>query len=98
MFVDMRKEIPISAKVPLMSNSCPIRTLSSNREAVTSKNLCDAISSGGGGRFSLPFGHNSICAFERGSFSTAFNKGGRPVMDSLAINLIEDISMWTMNV
>jgi len=97
-FVDMRKEIPISTKLPLMSNSCPIRTLSSNRKAVTSKDLCDAISSGGGGRISLPFGHNSICAFERGSFSTAFNKGGRPVMDSLAINLIEDISMWTLNV
>lgn len=97
-FVDMRKEIPISAKLPLVSNSCPIRTLSSNRKAVTSKDLCDAISSGGGGRISLPFGHNSICAFERGSFSTAFNKGGRPVMDSLAINLIEDISMWTKNV
>jgi len=97
-FVDMRKEIPISAKLPLVSNSCPIRTLSSNRKAVTSKDLCNAISSRGGGRISLPFGHNSICAFERGSFSTAFNKGGRPVMDSLAINLIEDISMWSKNV
>ena len=101
-FVDMRKEIPISGKVPLVSNSsldaCPIRRLSSNHKAATSKDLCSAISSGRGGRISLPFGHNAICAFERGSFSTAFNKGGRPVMDSLAINLIDDISMWTQNV
>lgn len=96
-FVDMRDQIPVSTQLPLMSNTCPIKTLSSNRKAVTSKDLCEAISSGGGGRISLPFGHNSICAFERGSFSTAFNKGGRPVMDSLAINLIEDISMWTLN-
>jgi hypothetical protein len=101
-FVDIRKEIPISAKVPLVSNSsldaCPIRRLSSNCKAATSKDLCSAISSGRGGRISFPFGHNAICAFERGSFSTAFNKGGRPVMDSLAINLIDDISMWTQNV
>lgn len=101
-FVDIRREIPISAKLPSMSNSslneCPIRRLSSNRKAVSSKDLCNAISSARGNHISLPFGHNAICAFERGSFSTAFNKGGRPVMDSLAINLVEDISMWTQNV
>jgi hypothetical protein len=100
-FVDIRREIPISATLPRMSNSsrneCPIRRLSSNCKAVSSKDLCNAISSAHGNHISLPFGHNAICAFERGSFSTTFNKGGRPVMDSLAINLVEDISTWTTN-
>jgi len=98
-FVDIREAIPISTKLPRISNpsliACPIRKLSSNRKAVTSKDLYSAISSGKSSRISLPFGHNAICAFERGSFRTAFNKGGRPVADSLAINLVEDISMWT---
>ena len=101
-FVDLRKGIPISAKVPIVSNSspdtCPVRRLSINRKVATSKDLCSAISSGRGGRVTVPLGHNAIIAFKRGSFRTAFNKGGRPVADSLATNLIEDISMWTQNV
>ena len=101
-FVDLRKGIPISAKVPLVSNSspeaCPVRRMSINRKAATSKDLCNAISSGRGGRVTVPLGHNGIIAFKRGSLRTAFNKGGQPVADSLAINLIEDISMWTQNV
>ena len=101
-FVDIRSEIPVSTKLPSMFSSsihdCPIRKLSSNCQPVSSKDLCTAISSARGNRISLPLGHNAICAFERGGFSTAFNKRGRPVMDSLAMNLVEDISMWTKNV
>lgn len=100
-FVDMRREIPISVKLPSLSASetsnnidCPVKRLSIDRKSVASKELSRAVSSLGGNHISLPFGHNSICAFERGSFATEFNKGGRPVMDSLALSLVHDVSRW----
>lgn len=100
-FVDMRREIPISVKLPTLTTSdtsnnidCPVKRLSVDRKSVASKDLSRAVSSLGGNHISLPFGHNSICAFERGSFATTFNKGGRPVMESLALRLVHDVSIW----
>lgn len=100
-FVDMRREIPISVKLPSLTTNdtsnnidCPVKRLSIDRKSVASKDLSRAVSSLGGNHISLPFGHNSICAFERGSFATEFNKGGRPVMDSLALSLVHDVSRW----
>jgi len=46
-------------------------------------------------RLSLPLGHNMICAVSRSRMSTYMNKGGRPVVDSLAKELVEDIFLWT---
>jgi len=92
-----------------VKGDCPIRRLRSynqkkytdddknhpNNQPVTSRDLIKAISSSPNYQLSLPLGHNAICAFSRGSFSTVVNAGGRPVMDSLAIDLTKEISLWS---
>jgi hypothetical protein len=45
-------------------------------------------------RLHLPVGHNMIVAFSRSRISTFMNKGGRPVVDALAKELVEDIFAW----
>ena len=45
-------------------------------------------------RLSLPMGHNMIVAFSRTRMSAYMNKGGRPVVDALAKELVEDIFSW----
>ena len=97
-FIDIRKEIPLGVFLPTLSNSernldCPIRKLKSSR-AVESRDLARAISNSTSHRISLPLGHNAICAFSRGTVSKIINSGGRPVMDSLAIDLTKEISLW----
>mmetsp|Transcript_12459 Transcript_12459/g.28852 ORF Transcript_12459/g.28852 Transcript_12459/m.28852 type:complete len:289 (+) Transcript_12459:1026-1892(+) len=42
----------------------------------------------------LPIGHNMIVAFSRSRLSTLINKGGRPVVDALAKELVDDIFTW----
>lgn len=42
----------------------------------------------------LPMGHNMIVAFSRDKYSTRINKGGRPIVDSLAKELVDDIFSW----
>ncbi len=103
-FIDMRKEIPIGATLPTSlaiiktksepEETCPVRKLKPNR-VVGSRTLADAISqSNKMDRITLPLGHNAICAFSRGAVSTKMNSGGRSVMDSLAIDLANEISSW----
>lgn len=45
-------------------------------------------------RLHLPVGHNMIVAFSRSRISTFMNKGGRPVVDALAKELVEGIFSW----
>jgi len=45
-------------------------------------------------RIHLPVGHNMIVAFSRSRISTFMNKGGRPVVDALAKELVEGIFSW----
>jgi hypothetical protein len=44
-----------------------------------------------------PVGHNMMVAFSRSRWSTYMNKGGRPVVDSLAKELVQDIFTWSSN-
>lgn len=44
-----------------------------------------------------PVGHNMMVAFSRSRWSTYMNKGGRPVVDSLAKELVQDIFTWNNN-
>jgi hypothetical protein len=94
-FVDIRKEIP---SLPILNSGgsadCPLRQLKTQSSEVRSCDLAKAISSSSSHRISLPLGHNAICAFSRGKVSSTVNSGGRPVMDSLAIDLTNVISMW----
>jgi Putative serine esterase (DUF676) len=41
-----------------------------------------------------PLGHNMIVAFSRSRWSTYMNKAGRPVVDGLARELVDDIFAW----
>mmetsp|Transcript_3449 Transcript_3449/g.7600 ORF Transcript_3449/g.7600 Transcript_3449/m.7600 type:complete len:531 (+) Transcript_3449:1-1593(+) len=97
-FIDIRKEIPAAVSLPTMFKSdgtkCPIRQLKSSSHVVRSCDLDRAVSTSSSYRLGLPLGHNAICAFSRGTVSTAVNSGGRPVMDSLAIDLTNNISLW----
>ena len=93
-FIDMRKEV-VSLPSIFKSDDNPISRLkSSSNGAVKCCDLMKAISTTNSYQLNLPLGHNAICAFERGAVSTAVNSGGRPVMDSLAIDLANEISMW----
>jgi hypothetical protein len=49
-------------------------------------------------RFHLPFGHDMIVAFSRNRLRTFFNKGGRPIVDKLAKELVDDIFDWNTNI
>jgi hypothetical protein len=44
--------------------------------------------------FHWPLGHNMMVAFSRNRLSTYMNKAGRPVVDSLAKQLVQDIFDW----
>jgi len=44
--------------------------------------------------FHWPVGHNMIVAFSRSRLSTYLNKAGRPVVDALAKELVEDVFSW----
>ncbi len=96
-FVDIRKEIPSLPILKSGGEGCPLSQLKSSSSKVRSCDLDKAISSSSSHRLSLPLGHNAICAFSRGKASSILNSGGRPVMDSLAIDLTDTISLWNGN-
>ena len=94
--IDIRMGTP-AISLPMFESwgsRCPISQLKSLSSEVKSSDLARAISTSSSCRIGLPLGHNAICAFSRGAVSTALNSGGRPVMDSLAIDLTEVISQW----
>ena len=95
-FIDTRKETPaLSLRMSKSrSSGCPIGQLKALSSKVRSSDLERAISTSSIYSVSLPLGHNVICAFSRGAVSTARNCGGRPVMDSLALYLTNEISQW----
>jgi hypothetical protein len=103
-FVDIRREIP-SVELPksLMmrrqnsdsrtefvdANLCALK----KQKVVQSKDVASAVSFSDN-RVSLPLGHNMMVAFSRSRISTLMYQGGRPVVDALAKELVEDIFMW----
>lgn len=64
------------------------------QKIVGSKDIANAVSTPEDNRFALPLGHNMIVAFSRSRFTTFMNKGGRPVVDALAKELVDDIFSW----
>eukprot|EP00529_Nitzschia_sp_RCC80_P017648 CAMPEP_0113464796 /NCGR_PEP_ID=MMETSP0014_2-20120614/13389_1 /TAXON_ID=2857 /ORGANISM="Nitzschia sp." /LENGTH=843 /DNA_ID=CAMNT_0000356895 /DNA_START=70 /DNA_END=2601 /DNA_ORIENTATION=- /assembly_acc=CAM_ASM_000159 len=64
------------------------------QKVVGSKDIADAVSSFVDNRVSLPLGHNMIVAFSRNRVFTYANKAGRPIVDSLAKELVEDVFKW----
>jgi len=92
-FVDLRQNIPLG--VPLPDSGKSIDLLRQN-ESVTSAKLSSVL------RFPnkklvLPIGHNMIIAFSRNKISNMIHKGGRPIMDELAEELVDEIFKWKLN-
>ncbi|KAL3796276.1 hypothetical protein HJC23_008596 [Cyclotella cryptica] len=100
-FIDMRREIPLGISIPIgsePSQACPVQRLKSASQVVESRDLANALSRNPTrSTITLPLGHNAICAMSRGTVTSALNGGGKPVMDSLAIQLTNDISSWQQN-
>eukprot|EP01083_Nonionella_stella_P215629 775935_1 len=99
--IDMRnKFFPVPSVLKFDSNTkeCPMRQLrrSSNGNAVKSSDIERAISKGNVVR-SIPLGHNAIAAINRGTTSTAVNSVGRHVIDSLSVELCNEIATWDAN-
>jgi len=59
--------------------------------SIASRDAKEAFGSPRDGSLHLPVGHNMICAFSRSRVSSHMNRGGRPVMDALAKELVDDI-------
>ncbi|KAL7486772.1 hypothetical protein ACHAW6_012375 [Cyclotella cf. meneghiniana] len=101
-FIDMRREIPLGVSIPIssdseLSQSCPVRKLKSANQ-VESRHLANALSRNPTkSTITLPLGHNAICAMSRGAVTSALNGGGKPVVDSLAMQLTNDISSWQIS-
>jgi len=64
------------------------------QKVVSSRDLASAVTTPEDNRVALPLGHNMIVAFSRSRLSTFLNKGGRPVVDALAKELVADIFSW----
>ena len=63
---------------------------------VGSRDIASAVSTPEDNRLSFPIGHNLLVAMSRdGQLTSSINKGGRPVMDLLAKELVTDIFDWS---
>ena len=70
-------------------------TLLKTKKVVSSRDVATAVSSSAtDNRLYYPMGHNMIVAFSRSRRSSLINKGGRPIVDALAKELVEDIFKW----
>lgn len=79
---------PSAAAIP------KLLALQMENRLVESREVALAVSSPEDNRIALPLGHNMIVAFSRNPWSTFMNKGGRPVVDALANELVRDIFTW----
>lgn len=71
-----------------------LQSLQMQNRVVESREVATAVASPMDNRIALPLGHNMIVAFSRSRLTTFMNKGGRPVVDSLAKELVEEIFTW----
>lgn len=88
--VDLRNEMPVKVKVPLRTSSTPEHqsnsVLRSSEVIETFKDPSDAV-------LGFPLGHNTMVAIEKHRLSVLF-KGGRPLMDDLSHEVVEEILRW----
>jgi hypothetical protein len=107
-FIDIRSELPTmelpksfrkrrisltDVDVTADDTNC-IHALKKRRKSLPSKDLASAVALPNDNRVSWPLGHNMIVAFSRSRMSTFMNKGGRPVVNAVAKELVEDIFAW----
>ncbi len=107
-FVDLQKEM-MSISLPNLGSRGGEINIGSNRRlqewkklerVVTSRDLADTVTNFFENdedellTLRAPLGHNMIAAFSRDRVSSLMNKGGRPLVDALAKELIRDIFGW----
>ncbi|CAJ1942270.1 unnamed protein product [Cylindrotheca closterium] len=94
-FIKKRKELSKETEDESASSSSRcIHSLKRQRTTLSSRDLASAVAQNNDNRFSWPLGHNMIVAFSRTRMSTLMNRGGRPVVDAVAKELVEDIFAW----
>lgn len=71
-----------------------LQSLQLQNRVVESREVAAAVASPMDNRVALPLGHNMIVAFSRSRLLTFLNKGGRPIVDALAQELVEEIFTW----
>lgn len=107
-FVDLRNEIPVGVNLPRLRRGAssylsddemsPLKNLKT-RKVVGSGEVAEATRKAPDlNRIAWPLGHNMIVAFSRDKKRASFYKGGRPVVDALANELIEFIFAWELPV
>ena len=74
-----------------LSDSEELRKSLRRKGSIASRDAKEAFGSPRDGSLHLPVGHNMICAFSRGRVSSHMNRGGRPVMNALAKELVDEI-------
>jgi len=93
-FFDVRGVLP-SIPGPLRSGlggasaAAPPHRAFRSGDRLRSGELLDIFSSGNG--TVLPAGHNMIVANSKNGFHAAMNRGGRPIMDHLAVELVSNL-------
>ena len=98
-FVDVRNEIPVSVRIPRPilkrwnSSSIPSFSETSQSMPLESRHVAKTFSIPDDS-LHLPIGHNLMVALDRGTRSTSINKGGRPIMDGLAKELVHEMLTW----
>lgn len=109
-FVDMRRQIPVRISLPSFlerrhrssvaaggKGSAHLLCTLQRRGVVESRDVVKAFSTPNKRVIGLPLGHNTICAFSRSNMSKKVNKGGRPVMDALARELVDGMLSWNVS-
>lgn len=74
-----------------LTDSETLRASLRRKGGIASRDAKEAFGSPRDGSLHFPVGHNMICAFSRGRVSSHMNRGGRPVMDALAKELVDDM-------
>ena len=72
-----------------LADSQVLRASLQRKGSIASKDAKEVFGSPRDGSLHLPVGHNMICAFSRGRVSSHMNRGGRPVMDDLAKEIVD---------
>lgn len=72
-----------------LADSQVLRASLRRKESIASRDAKEAFGSVRDGSIHFPVGHNMICAFSRGRVSSHMNRGGRPVMDALAKEIVD---------
>eukprot|EP00934_Nitzschia_sp_Nitz4_P001120 Nitzschia sp. Nitz4//scaffold107_size73032//12908//14512//NITZ4_005756-RA/size73032-processed-gene-0.69-mRNA-1//-1//CDS//3329532581//1120//frame0 len=77
--------------------SC-LQSLKSQGSMVESKEIANAVAMPADNRLAIPLAHNMMVAFSRSRMSAHMHKGGRPIVDALAKELVHGMFSWDAGV